>query len=633
MSYQVILAGLALTVAANGVGLAAEKGTGYPPHAVRKLAGKTVAGLPAVTGRITVDQFGYLPDMAKVAVISDPQNGYNAADDYTPGAQLEVRRKSDGTVVIKGAPVAWKEGAVHEDSGDRGWWFDFSRVTEPGEYYVFDPSTNLRSPVFKVAEDVYYPILRTAVRMYYFQRENMALEAKHTEGPWNDAAVLTQDSRARSQQAKEDVSGERDLSGGWMDAGDTNKYPTFMAEVIHPLLYAYTTNPKAFGDDFNIPESGNSQPDLLDEIKFELEWLKKMQDEDGGVFIKMGNIDYSGVSPLSNDKRQRYYGPKSSASSLWTAGNFAHAARVYSRFETWKPFADDLKARALKAWAWYESHPREYAPDNGEIKSGSANRDAGDHDRMEGFAAIHLFALTRDAKFHDIIKKRAGQSRQMSEGVWSVYEAGSAEALLDYARMDSADPALRDRILNRLADSSRNGHLVAPADADLYRAWINAGAYHWGSCVPRSAYGFVALQAAQYLPNADQTLLKTRAADILHSFHGVNPFSAVMLTNMGKLGAELSLMRLYHERWGAGSKWSTNPAPGYVVGGPNQSFGGTSKNNDGSVEWIKRQPRAKCYADYNLGWPEASWELSEPAIYYQAAYIRLLSGFVKPSSN
>lgn len=598
----------------------------YPPHAVPRLAGVTVPGLPAVTGRLHVDQFGYQPGMAKFAVISDPQRGYNANDSYTPGPELEVRSRG-GKTVLKGQPVAWKDGAIHEDSGDRGWWFDFSAVKQPGEYYVYDPSTQLRSPLFKIAEDVYYPILRAACRMYFFQRENMPLEAKYTEGPWADGPILTQDKEARALWAKEDASTARDLAGGWMDAGDTNKYPTFLGEVIHPLLYAYENNPKAFGDDFNIPESGNGLPDILDEVKFELEWLRKMQDTDGGVFIKLGNIDHAGHKEM----HPRYYGPKNSASTLWSAGNFAHAARVYGQFPQWKAFADELRERALRAWAWYEANPREYKPDTGEIKSGIANRDAAEHDRMEGFTAVHLFALTGDDKFHKIIKDRAPISRQLGEGIWAPYEAGAGEALIDYAHMEKADPALKDRIRVQLAKSAANDSWAPPADADLYRAWMNSGSYHWGSSQPRASYGFVAGFAARSadLPDAEKQRLTTRAADMLHSFHGVNPLSAVYLSNMEHAGADLSMMRIFHERWGVNSKWSENPAPGYIVGGPNQSFAGKSKDNDNQVEWIKEQPRAKAYADFNLGWPEASWEITEPAIYYQALYIRLLSDFTR----
>ncbi|MGA2500470.1 MAG: cellulase N-terminal Ig-like domain-containing protein, partial [Tepidisphaeraceae bacterium] len=154
-------------------------GSPYPSHAVPRLAGETIKGLPAVTGRIHVDQFGYLPEAQKVAVISDPQKGYNAGDKYTPGNELEVRRKSNGQPAFKGSPTPWNNGAVHEDSGDRGWWFDFSSLKEPGEYYIYDTSTKLRSPVFKIARNVYQPVLRAAVRMFYFQREAVPIEKKY----------------------------------------------------------------------------------------------------------------------------------------------------------------------------------------------------------------------------------------------------------------------------------------------------------------------------------------------------------------------------------------------------------------------------------------------------------------------
>src|ERR1700733_5860321 len=47
---------------------------------------------------ILVDQFGYRPADPKVAVIRDPAQGYDHADQITPGPQYEVRRAEDGTV-------------------------------------------------------------------------------------------------------------------------------------------------------------------------------------------------------------------------------------------------------------------------------------------------------------------------------------------------------------------------------------------------------------------------------------------------------------------------------------------------------------------------------------------------------
>ena len=45
---------------------------------------------------------------------------------------------------------------------------------------------------------------------------------------------------------------------------------------------------------------------------------------------------------------------------------------------------------------------------------------------------------------------------------------------------------------------------------------------------------------------------------------------------------------------------------------------------------INNQPLQKAYKDWNTGWPENSWELTEPAIYTQAAYVQLLARSTLP---
>ncbi|MFZ4506580.1 MAG: glycoside hydrolase family 9 protein [Fimbriimonas sp.] len=603
----------------------------YPTYAVPRLAGVTIPGLPPVIGNIRVDQFGYLPSQVKVAVIADPKLGFNSGDHYTPPATLELRERVSGKVVFSAKPTVWANGKTHEDSGDRGWWFDFTSVQTPGEYYVFDPVAKKRSPVVRINETVFAPVLKAATRMFYYQRLGVPLLAKHAGTAWAEAAALTQDARARNVLAKNDVSQQRDLGGGWMDAGDTNKYPPFNGDVLHPMLYGYRSNPSAFGDANNIPESGNGLPDILDEIKVQLDWLVKMQFPDGAVPVKMGNIDYSGKFPLSEDKRARYYGPKDSGAAIYTAANFAHAARVYAKFPQWKGFSDDLRRRAILSWNWYQTNPKTYKSDTGEIKSGIANRNADEQTRMEAFAAIHLFALTGEQKYHNVVKAKAPKARQLSEGIWSPYDAGTSEALAEYTTFPNADAALVARIKKQLRDSANNSYFAPPVESDLYRAWMVPTSYHWGSNYVRAAYGFTALLAADYggVDAATKSRLRIRAAGMLHSFHGVNPLGMVYLSNMKQYGAELSASTIYHERYNTNSPLTNNPAPGYVVGGPNQSFTGTAAAGSPSVDWLKKQPRAKAYADFNKGWPESSWEISEPAIYYQAMYIRLLSAFAK----
>jgi len=78
---------------------------------------------------IHVDQFGYLRDSDKVAVISNPEVGFNSNKLYSPGDIFEVRKAENDEVVFSESITAWNGGGLHAQSGDRGWWFDFGAVT------------------------------------------------------------------------------------------------------------------------------------------------------------------------------------------------------------------------------------------------------------------------------------------------------------------------------------------------------------------------------------------------------------------------------------------------------------------------------------------------------------------------
>jgi hypothetical protein len=591
-----------------------------PAGAVPNLQGVTVPGLPPVTSHIHVDQFGYLPDEAKVAVISDPIRGFNAGDHFAPGPNLELCRAADRTVVF-GGPVELRDGgAVDAISGDRGWWFDFGAVRQPGRYYVFDRQSGLRSPVFRIGADVFDPILRAAVRVFFYQREAIAHAAPNADAPWQDGPSFLQDGETHAVWAGQDASTERDLRGGWADAGDTNKYPPFLGEVIHPLLYAWQANPAVFTDDFNLPESGNGLPDLLDEVKWELDWLMKMQDADGGVFIKMGMASNAGAeranSPYSRDRHPRFYAPKCSASTIMTAGVLAHASRVYAAFGPWKGYAAQLRVRAELAWEWYRSHPRSYDCDTHAVLSGLANLSPAEQDAAEAIAGLHLWKLTGEARYHDAFRAKVGSLRQLSQPGWAPYWMGAAEALFEYLKSPGADGATCARITQAYQAALRTPFFIPQNNSDeLYRAWMPASAYHWGSNRTRACFGLAALHGADSgLGGPLNGWLRQHALNELHALHGVNPFSLVYLTNMSRFGAELSASRIYHEWFGEA------PPPGYLAGGPNRDY-------DGSLEWVRQQPPAKAYVEA-INAPEVrSYELTEPGIYYQATYVRLLTAF------
>ena len=574
---------------------------------------------------IMIDQFGYRPNDPKIAVIVDPQIGFNAQDSFEPGLIYEVRTWNDDQVVFSDSIQQWNKGAIDFTSGDKGWWFDFSKVTEKGDYYIFDKEKNVGSYKFKITEDLYKEILKTATRVFYYQRLNDPKEEPYAEKPWIDAAAFMgpgQDSEAHYQYDKQNPDLVKDLSGGWMDAGDYNKYVTFARSPIHMLLTAYEQNSECFTDDFNIPESGNGIPDLLDEVKYELEWIKKMQQDDGGVFIKLGNIDYNVATPPSKDKRPRFYGPKCSSAAIATAGMFAHAAIVFSQFEDLKEYAQDLQKRALKSYQWYIDNPKSEECDNGEIKSGDADVAILSQDEMEVVSAIYLYALTGDEKYNQIVKKHFFITAPFYDTYRYLYLGHIGDALFYYTELSNADPDTKNQIrLHRQRQGEGlDVYQFHPQD-DLYMAYLPKPLYNWGSNNTRAALGSANYDFITYNLTDNKNKYFKRSLGILHYFHGVNPLGIVYLSNMYKFGAEYCADEIWHDWFRNDSPFDKTPPPGYVTGGPNSRY-------DGSLIELYKQPPQKCYKNWNNGVPENAWSITEPAIYYQASYIKLLANFI-----
>lgn len=580
---------------------------------------------------IRVDQFGYLPGATKVAVIADPENGFNAALDFDAGSTYVVRSVADGSSVFSGEPTAWNGGAVDPQSGDRGWWFDFSSVTEPGEYQVVDLERGVASHRFRIGDDAYDDVLDAALRMFWFNRANTDHPAD-LAGPWADQAAFVgpgQDTEARAVDDPDNDQTARDLSGGWSDAGDTNKYVTFAAAPVHQLLAAYRTHPERFDDEVGIPESGNGIPDIVDEVAWEIAWLVKMQNPDGGVLTKVGNVEWGETAVPSEDTQPRFYEEACSSATIAAAGMFAHAAVVFDTVPELADEADELRDRALAAWDWYQANPVRDDCDDGAVKAGDADLSRDDQTAAAVVAAVYLLELTGDTDFAATIADGLDRTRPFLDDGLGRYDPHHGDALAFHLASGDATPETAERIAERFDAAAGGDHIGAAPSTGLHRASMPDAQYHWGSHLPMANTGSSNLLVSQVLGiDPDRA---ERAEAHLGWFHGVNPLGLVMLSNMGDAGAEVSVRELYHYWFGehtvfdVGSAGGVGPAPGYVVGGPNASYSGAATPPGG-------QPPQKAYLDENAASEaEPLWEISEPAIYYQAAYIRLLTGVMSLS--
>ncbi|WP_158600201.1 glycoside hydrolase family 9 protein [Fibrisoma montanum] len=609
----------------------------------------SLAAPPTTTGAIRIDQFGYLQNARKVAVIVNPQAGSNASQPFNASTgvnQYQVRRWTDDAVVFSGTIQAWKDGVTQASSGDKGWWFDFSQVNTPGSYYVFDVGNNVGSYRFEIGDNVYNEVLKAAVRTYFYQRINFAKQPPYTDLKWADGATHQgpgQDREARSRHAKTDPLTARDVSGGWMDAGDMNKYVTFAEEPVAILLESYRLNPSVFGDNFNIPESGNGIPDILDEVKWELDFMKRMQDATGtdGLLLKVGVDNYNETNPPSADTRPRYYLPECTSSTLSGAAMFAVGGAVFRTIPALNTYAQDLIARAERAFARARQTTQAFTVfqtdcDDGNIKSGDSDRRPDLQLQSAVVAAIYLFEATGKAEYKAIVDRYYAQIQPIANEWWGPYSMHVHTALLRYAANPAATPSVASAI--RSLKSQQNSVLSINdynARTDLYRAHMADAQYHWGSNQVRGNAGVANMDFVDFNINpGSKALYREVAAEYLHWFHGVNAQGKVMLSNMYAYGAENSQNEIYHTWFADGTAWDNaltspkGPAPGYLTGGPNNM-----DQYDGTQGDIRNEPLQKRYRDWNTGFPENSWIFTEVAIYNQAPYVALLSRLMTPTSD
>ena len=106
-----------------------------------------------------------------------------------------------------------------------------------------------------------------------------------------------------------DQSVSRRITGGWHDAGDYGKYVAPGAVTVAHLLYTWKLFPQGCGDDLNIPETGNGLPDILNEARFELEWILQMQRSDGSFHHKLTKSHFAAFIMPQDDLEQEYLMP------------------------------------------------------------------------------------------------------------------------------------------------------------------------------------------------------------------------------------------------------------------------------------------------------------------------------------
>ena len=538
---------------------------------------------PSSSDPIHVNQSGYHTDNQKLAIVTD-----------TSASIAELLDSGDNVVYSANLSSAslWSPA----DQSVKA--FDFSAIDTPGAYRVRSDTGSV-SPEFTIGDSVFEDLGRIALKAFYFTRSGTELLRQYA-GQWERAAGHPDTAVAVHTSAAGPVRVEGSIisaPGGWYDAGDYNKYVVNASFATYMMLAPYDACANCFFDaDTNIPESGNGQADLLDEIRFNLDWMLAMQDPaDGGVYHKLTSKNFSGFVMPADDGAERFVVQKSTAAALDFAAVTAIAARVYGATDPGYTATLEIAARA--AWDWAVQNPQVLYVQPADISTGTYAFSSDDFVDEWGWARIELFLLTGDASY----TANWSAANQAGGVPWwgGVMTLGWMSAV-----RDTATPAdIRDVAEARILAAADN--LVAAA-SNGYRVGMTSGDFVWGS------NGLAATQAVllahAYELTGNQDYLDTATSSIDYLF-GRNPLGVSFVTGVGTRYP----MFIHHRPSGADG--IDEPVPGLLAGGPNQD---QQDLGDCPVAYPSDLP-ALSYLDH-----ECSYASNEIAINWNAALVAAL---------
>ena len=409
-------------------------------------------------------------------------------------------------------------------------------------------------------------------------------------------------------------SGPRNNIGGWHDAGDYGRYMVNSGVTTGTLLWTWELDHKKLkAISLSIPESGNGTPDILNETRWNLEWMLKMQDGDGGVWHKQTSEHFSGfVAPEDDDLPSEVIGTgkapfKSTCATADLAAVGAIAARVY------KPFDAAFAARALdaarKAWLWAEKNPDVTFVNPPGVSTGEYGDNNCADERV--WAAAELWRTTGEKPYNDyFVQEYAKYLPDLDSPPAEGWNSLGAMGMWTYAlgKRKGSDREAINAIRARTVAAAKA--VVDRTNASPYRMSMQARDYVWGSNGVAAGYGMYLLIANTFQPDKN---FRDAARDDLHYLLGRNTFSLSWVTQLG----EHSVEHPHHRPSGSGKQ--PGPWPGLLSGGPNQG------RQDAVLAALPKDlPPAKVYADQL-----ASYASNEIAINWQASLVFLLAGELK----
>jgi endoglucanase len=527
---------------------------------------------------IRLNQLGFLPDTTKRAVV--------ATGSTMPlrWRVLDAKGKAaaEGQTTVIGADAA---------SGDHVHLVSFDGVTAPGTYRVEVAGQTSRA--FAVRTGLYAPLASAALNFFYQNRAGIPIEARYAGGAqWARPAGHPKEVAPCFKGADERGTvwpGCRytlDVTGGWYDAGDHGKYVVNGGISLWTLQNLYerqaVTGRFAFADGrAQLPEAGNGIDDLLDEARWEMQFLLAMQVPDGreaqvpvgplqpGAPLRFSTIDAGGMAHQKvadrnwttlptrphKDREDRLLYPPTTGATLNLAATAAQCARIWRSVDP--TFAATCLTAAKRAYRAALRNPQVYATSSFTGSGGYGDNDLSDE---LYWATAELWATTGEATYGDALRGMPFHHAAVREPNWGNVAALGTITLASAPGVPRVEAASAQAALIAAAD----GFLAEEARSG-YRIPYATLAYPWGSNSSILNRAMILGLAHRFTGNARY---RSGAVDAMDYVLGRNPLDQSYVSGFGAR----PLMNPHHRFWAHQLDASLpGPPPGVVSGGPNST--------------------------------------------------------------
>ena len=516
------------------------------------------------------NSLGYLPSEPKVAAISKAFSTFQLVN-------LETQ-----AIVFEGNA---SEMFYQEDVNMKVWKADFSAVKQTGKYFLKIDSGET-SPTFDIAPNVYNEAFKTSMRAFYLWRCGAAVEGTHNNILFRHEACHLQDGWLDSIGIPNQ---QKDGVGGWHDAGDHGKYIVNAGITVGMMFVAWDQfNDKLKNCNLDLPETAPDFPDYLKELKWETDWILKMQypDGTGRVSHKLTRTNFSGFIMPEDDHEKRYFTDWSTAANADFVAMMAQAARYFKPYDA--IYAQKCLDAALLSYNFLKENP-EPKQFKQRFRTGGYQSPDSD-DRI--WAAAEMWETTGDQEYLTDFETRIENLEVLVDQNWdwaNVKNMGLFTYVL--SKREGQTSELLQKVKASVVEVANA--IVTEKEKDIFNRPLG-GKYYWGcnGTVVRQVLNLYVANTIQ--PNNEY---KTTSLEAIHHVFGKNSFGRSYVTGLGMN----SPMHPHDRRSGADN--IDAPWPGYIVGG-----GQTATN------WIDE---------------EASYSTNEIAINWQAALVFALAGYLE----